>query len=318
MTITDRRSGLNIGAAFKPACYVASTANLTLSSTQSIDGIIVGATDQRVLVKDQTEQTENGIYNPASGSWTRAKDMDGTYDAIPGTLAYVDRGTVYGETVWALNSSSTATNVIIAGHSTGDNLAWSRLTPAIDGSQPIVTVVFDDYLTDGLNLAKGAAAPDLAEFRDGLFLNAFAGTGGVTEQAYFSHHILHGMKPGSTPTFHIHWAHNQAGPSGNVKWQLDYSIAKGYGAGSYAAPTTLTATQTALAQYVHNITDDDDMPLASITEIEPDTVLIGRIYRDPTDGADTFEADAFLIQIDMHVQIDKIGTLERNRPFTGF
>jgi len=178
--------------------------------------------------------------------------------------------------------------------------------------------LFSDYLISGLDIGKGGDAPDLAEFRSGLFLNAFAGTGPTTEQGFFTLHILHDIKPGSTPTFHIHWAHNQASPSGDVKWQIDYTIAKGYGVSSYAAPTTLTTTQTAGAQYLHHITSDDDMPLAAITEVEPDSVLIGRIYRDPADAADTFEADAFLIQIDMHYERSVLGTTERNRPFTGF
>lgn len=176
-------------------------------------------------------------------------------------------------------------------------------------------VTFDDYLVNGFNLAKGASAPDLAEFRDGLFANAFAGTGGVTEQAFFSVHIRHGYKDDSVPTFHIHWGHNQVSPSGNVKWFIDVSIAKGYGVGTYPSPTTLSTVQTAPAQYVHEITDDDDMAL-SATNLEPDTVILGRIYRDPT--ADTFEADAFVFQVDLHYQRDKIGTPERNRPFSEY
>lgn len=178
--------------------------------------------------------------------------------------------------------------------------------------------VFDDYLIGGTSIGVGASAPDLAEVRNGLFLYGFAGTGVTVEQAFFTQHILHGIKAGTTPTFHVHWTHNAASPTGDVKWQIDYTIAKGYGVSTYAAPTTLSSTQTAGAQYTHHITDDDDMPLASIAQLEPDSVIIGRVYRDPADVADTFENDAFLIQIDMHYERDKVGTPERNRPFTGF
>ena len=194
-----------------------------------------------------------------------------------------------------------------------------QLVGAINNHADVINAtVFDDYLVDAYSLAKGASAPDLTELRDGLFLNAFAGTGGVIEQGFFSVHILHGMKAGTTPTFHVHWTHNQAVPSGDVKWYMDYSIAKGYSAGTFAAPTTLSAVQTAGAQYTHHITDDDDMAITPITEIEPDAVLLCRIYRDPADVADTFAADAFLIQVDMHYENDKRGTPERNRPFAGF
>lgn len=198
----------------------------------------------------------------------------------------------------------------------------NRVLP-MDGSEPMtgpieLSTTFDDYLVPGLFLAKGATPPDLETFRDGLKLLTFAGTGGTVEEAFFTVHILHGMKPGSSPTFHIHWTHNQGAPSGDVKWQLEYTIARGYGAGTYGSSITVATVQTAPAQYVHAITDDDDMVIDPITEIEPDTVLVCRIFRDPTDVEDTFEADAMLIHVDMHYERSTIGTPERNRPFTGF
>lgn len=56
-------------------CRVATTANISLSSLQTIDGITLIAGD-RVLVKNQTTATQNGIYTVASGSWTRPFDSD--------------------------------------------------------------------------------------------------------------------------------------------------------------------------------------------------------------------------------------------------
>ncbi len=179
-------------------------------------------------------------------------------------------------------------------------------------------VVFDDYIVSGTALARPAAgAPTLTNFRGNVDLYAFGGASG-TEEAFFTVHILHGIKPGTTPTFHVHWSQNAASPSGNVKWQVEYSIAKGYGAGTFGAPVTLSSVQAVTSQYEHQITDDDDMPLSSITELEPDAIIIGRIFRNADDAEDTSTDDAFLIQIDMHYERDKIGTTERNRPFTGF
>lgn len=112
MATTDRLLGVSGGAAFKTPCVVASTGNLTLSSTQVVDGIAVG-NGERVLVKDQTGSTENGIYDTKATAWVRARDFDGNDDAIPGTLVYVDRGTTNGKTIWVVNSSSTATTIPI-------------------------------------------------------------------------------------------------------------------------------------------------------------------------------------------------------------
>jgi hypothetical protein len=53
----------------------ATTANITLSGLQTIDGYTTLAGD-RVLVKNQTAGAQNGIYVAASGAWSRATDFD--------------------------------------------------------------------------------------------------------------------------------------------------------------------------------------------------------------------------------------------------
>ena len=55
------------GLDLKDSCRVATTANITLSGTQTIDGVSVAA-DQRVLVKAQSTASENGIYLCKVGS----------------------------------------------------------------------------------------------------------------------------------------------------------------------------------------------------------------------------------------------------------
>jgi len=76
----------------KASVVAASTANLTLSGAQTIDGVSVIAGD-RVLVKDQTTASANGIYLCASGSWTRTTDAD-TYAELVAAYTFVEGGTV--------------------------------------------------------------------------------------------------------------------------------------------------------------------------------------------------------------------------------
>jgi hypothetical protein len=173
--------------------------------------------------------------------------------------------------------------------------------------------LFNDYLVSGNAVLRGTSAPDIAELRNGLFLPAFNGVA-TTEQAFFTVHVLHDIRNSTNPTFHVHWTHNNASPSGNVKWQIDYSYAHGYELGTYGAPTTLSVVDAAAAQYTHHITDDDEMAVA--TEMMVDGQMICRIYRDPTDGDDDFADDAFLIGVDMHYEIGQWGTPERNQPFS--
>lgn len=83
---------LNTDSSFKPNVVVATTANIALSGTQTIDGVAVVAND-RVLVKNQTAPAENGIYLCQASAWTRATDMDNTVDCSAAIVG-VDRGTV--------------------------------------------------------------------------------------------------------------------------------------------------------------------------------------------------------------------------------
>lgn len=90
VTTTIRR-GINSSTAVKKPCKAATTANITLSGEQTIDGISCTEGD-RVLVKDQTTGSENGIYAVDSSSWQREPDWDGTFDVVQGTYVFVAQG----------------------------------------------------------------------------------------------------------------------------------------------------------------------------------------------------------------------------------
>jgi hypothetical protein len=88
----------------KISSAIATTANITLCGEQTIDGVLTSTT--RVLVKDQTDSTQNGIYTSHSGAcpggaWTRTTDMNSNWD-IQVVLAYVftTGGSTNGGTGW--------------------------------------------------------------------------------------------------------------------------------------------------------------------------------------------------------------------------
>tara|TARA_B100000424_G_scaffold227672_1_gene188484 strand:+ start:3021 stop:4184 length:1164 start_codon:yes stop_codon:yes gene_type:complete len=84
--------GVAQGLDIKEAVKVATTANITLSGTQTIDGVAVSA-DERVLVKNQSTATENGLYLCKASSWTRTDDL-ATGDDASSVFVFVDQGTV--------------------------------------------------------------------------------------------------------------------------------------------------------------------------------------------------------------------------------
>ena len=105
---TDRRRGINGTAAIKIPCIAGSTANLALEGEQTIDGIAL-ITNDRVLVKDQTDSTENGVYRVDTSSWQREPDFDGRYDVVEGTIVPISRGTANATTYWRVDNTGTIT-----------------------------------------------------------------------------------------------------------------------------------------------------------------------------------------------------------------
>lgn len=92
-TSTDRLNGLVGSVAIKVPVKVATTGNITLSGLQTIDGVALIDND-RVLVKNQTNQIQNGVWVASSGIWQRATDFNGSYDVVKGTIITVAQGTI--------------------------------------------------------------------------------------------------------------------------------------------------------------------------------------------------------------------------------
>jgi hypothetical protein len=78
------------GLDVKASCLAATTGNITLSGAQTIDGVSVTDGD-RVLVKNQSTASQNGIYVAATGSWARSDDAD-TYDKLISAFVFVEEG----------------------------------------------------------------------------------------------------------------------------------------------------------------------------------------------------------------------------------
>jgi hypothetical protein len=104
-TIVDVRDGLSSAAAIKGPCKVATTANITLSGHQTIDGVPV-VTPNRVLVKNQTDARFNGLYIVDTGGWSRCKDFSRNDDVVKGTRVVVTDGTTNAGGTWQVSSDT--------------------------------------------------------------------------------------------------------------------------------------------------------------------------------------------------------------------
>jgi hypothetical protein len=87
-----------VGISWKAPVTAATTANITLSGPQTIDGkaVVAGNT---VLVKNQTTSSQNGIYQVNAGAWTYATGCT-TWEQYVSALVFVEFGTTQIGTAW--------------------------------------------------------------------------------------------------------------------------------------------------------------------------------------------------------------------------
>ena len=100
--------GVSQGLDVKDSVKAATTTNGTLASAfangQTIDGVSL-STNDRILIKDQSTQTENGIYKVnASGAPTRVDDLAAGADAA-GAFVFVEQGTVNADNGFVCTSN---------------------------------------------------------------------------------------------------------------------------------------------------------------------------------------------------------------------
>jgi len=95
------------GLDVKRSVRAATVADITLSDTQTVDGVVLEAGD-RVLVKDQADKTANGIYDVvAGGAWTRSGDADNTPngEVTSGMYVFVEEGSTNADAGFVLQNT---------------------------------------------------------------------------------------------------------------------------------------------------------------------------------------------------------------------
>lgn len=96
------------GANWKqPAADLATTAQVTLSGIRTVDGVATAV--NRVLVKNQTNPAENGLYTSnTGGAWTRTADAD-TGSELLGAIVVVAGGATQANSGWRQGTTGTIT-----------------------------------------------------------------------------------------------------------------------------------------------------------------------------------------------------------------
>ena len=170
------------GLDVKDSVKVAPTANITLSGTQTIDGVAVSA-DERVLVKDQSTASQNGLYLCKASAWERTTDLATGANAA-GMFTFVEQGTVNADNGFTCTSN---TGSAVVGT---NNLAFAQFSGAgsvtagdgLDKSGNTMSV--DLKANGGLVIESTEVAVDLAASSiTGTLAISDGGTGATSASA---------------------------------------------------------------------------------------------------------------------------------------
>lgn len=219
------------GYDWKGSVRAATTANGALATAyangQTVDGVTL-ATGDRILLKNQTTGSENGIYTVnASGAPTRATDADSSAKVTAGLATFVSEGTTNGNTQWLLTTddpitlattslvfaqvgsgSGTVSSVSVASaNGFAGSVATSTTTPAITISTSITGLLKGN----GTAVSAAASGTDYAPATSGSgilkgngsggFSTATAGTDYLTSANYITRETPSGSVNSSNTTY---------------------------------------------------------------------------------------------------------------------
>jgi len=179
--------------------------------------------------------------------------------------------------------------------------SWTKLAP--------VGLRWDDLrvtLDKGSNAASleylsGSSGPQIWYFRNNEGVEAMS----------FTVQLPHGWKEGSTIHPHLHWLPKSTA-TGNIEWNFEYSWANYDAVTPEVFPAITTSTVTSTGPFTaraHSITS----LTAGNTGIDGtgkkiSSILICRIWRNSSNSNDTYSADAGVLFMDFHIQIDGYGS----------
>ena len=172
------------GIDWKASVRAATTANVTLASAlengDTLDGVVL-ATGNRVLVKDQSTGSENGIYVVASsGAPTRSTDCDIAAELTSNFAVFVEEGTLNADQGYVLTNDGAITVGTTALTFTqftglGQIVAGTGLDKTgntLDIDSTVVTLTGTQTLTNKTLTSPTLTTPDLGTPSAGTLTNA--------------------------------------------------------------------------------------------------------------------------------------------------
>lgn len=142
----------------------------------------------------------------------------------------------------------------------------------------------------------------------GVYLYSFE-DGSTEKEIHFTMQMPH-QWAGTAINIHVHWIPYAASTAEVVKWGLEYTWAEPgatFGNTALVYATTTVQGDANYVQYKHYITQFTSISPSSTTD-GLSTIMIGRLFRNSNDAADTYASKAGLLYIDAHYEVDSMGS----------
>lgn len=161
-------------------------------------------------------------------------------------------------------------------------------------------------------------SPSLNVFRDGI--HGYSFFAGQFAECFAWFHVDHDYALGTKLYPHIHWS-TKTDTVGTVRWGVEYTLAKGHQQQPFGETRTVYIEHTTTGiPYEHMVSEVSDVDAidGELLEIEPDTIILTRYFRDGTHPNDTLDEDVYVFILDLHYQANRLATpFKRPNFYTG-
>jgi hypothetical protein len=127
-------------------------------------------------------------------------------------------------------------------------------------------------------------------------------------------HLDHDYAMGTPIYPHIHWG-SIDNNSGNIRWGFEYAVAKGHGQEIFSNNTVIYIDTSNINSRRHMVSEVTDSFVIPANLLEPDTLIIARIFRDINNETNKYNYPVFLLSVDLHYQTDRHSTKNRAPSF---
>lgn len=252
---------------------------------------------------DSTAYTDSQLQNHIDTTVAHGIDAADYY-------AHVDSTVAHG---FDLSTFSRTDNSIVTNQLQLDTTSLIKIT-----QDSTVYDGWEDYTTDIIIRTDQVAInkPAWTLFRNNIYGFAFDPT---TLKEFFANvHVKHDYALGTSIFPHVHWSTGNSTEVAVVRWGFEWTYAQGHGQAAYGDTTTVYVdTTTNGVAYTHYVSEVSLADAIDVGTLEPDGIILFRVFRDAANANDTFTSNVWAWTFDAHYQKNRFATLNKAPNFYG-